>query len=258
MDKHIGAQYFTIRDHIQSIEEFEESCKKIAEIGYKIVQISGTPLAASQMRPILDEYGLKTVTTHRSFNDFLTKLDDVIDYNRTLGSDLCGVGMMPLEYAASLEGVKKFIAEANKICAVLKGEGLYFGYHNHAFEFTRVGERTVYDYLIEETDPETFNFIADTYWFQTGGKNPPEELARLGKRAMAVHFKDLTASAEEKKWGMPIMAEVGSGNLDWDKIISACEKAGTRWALVEQDICVGSPFDALKKSYDYLAEKGFC
>lgn len=44
MDKRIGAQYYTIRDHIQTIEDFDESCRKVKEIGYQIVQISGTPL----------------------------------------------------------------------------------------------------------------------------------------------------------------------------------------------------------------------
>ena len=32
MDKHIGAQYYTIRDSIQNVDDFAESCKKISEI----------------------------------------------------------------------------------------------------------------------------------------------------------------------------------------------------------------------------------
>ena len=44
MDKRIGAQYFTIREHLKTMEDFELSCQKISEIGYKLVQISGTPL----------------------------------------------------------------------------------------------------------------------------------------------------------------------------------------------------------------------
>ena len=44
MDKRIGAQYFTLREFIQTVEDFEETCRKVSEMGYKIVQISGTPL----------------------------------------------------------------------------------------------------------------------------------------------------------------------------------------------------------------------
>ena len=49
------------------------------------------------MRPILDEYGLRVVTTHRNFNDFTKDIDEIIDYNKTLGCDLFGVGIMPPE-----------------------------------------------------------------------------------------------------------------------------------------------------------------
>ena len=54
------------------------------------------------------------------------------------------------------------------------------------------------------------------------------------------------------------MTEVGEGNLDWDSIIEACDKAGAKWALVEQDICHRCPFESMKMSYDYLTTKGFC
>ena len=91
MDKRIGAQYYTLRDHIRTIEDFEESCKKVKEIGYQIVQISGTPLEAAGMKETLDRYGLQAVVTHRSFEDFRDHLAEVMDYNRTLGFELCGV-----------------------------------------------------------------------------------------------------------------------------------------------------------------------
>ena len=71
---------------------------------------------------------------------------------------------------------------------------------------------------------------------------------------MAVHFKDLKMKTDNKYE----MAEIGEGNLDWDAIIKACEEAGTKWALVEQDVCQRDPFESLKMSYDYLITKGFC
>ena len=36
MDKHIGAQYYTIRDSIQNIDDFAESCKKISEMAIRL------------------------------------------------------------------------------------------------------------------------------------------------------------------------------------------------------------------------------
>ena len=257
MDKRIGAQYFTVRDGIQDIKSFDETCKKVSEIGYKTVQISGTPLGAKEMREVLDKYNLSALTTHRSFDDFVNNLDEIIEYNKILGVDLCGIGCMLRESWSNEKGLADFIKKANGICDELKKEDMYFGYHNHAFEFIKYGGKTIMEILAEETDEERFNFIFDTYWAQVGGKNPADEIKKLGKRAMAVHFKDFTVDRDN--WKVPQMCEVGQGNLNWDEIISACEEAGCRWAFVEQDTnhTDNDPFKALSISYEYLLTKGF-
>lgn len=255
MDRRIGAQYYTLRDFTKTIEDFEETCRKVKEIGYQIIQISGTPLKAADMRPIIDKYGLEVVTSHRNFDDFKNNLDEIIDYNKTLGGRLCGVGSMPQEYWQSEEKVTQFIQEVNEIAAKLKEQGMVFGYHNHAFEFGKRGDERIMNRLIAETDPENVMFIVDTYWLQFGGVNPAAFIRKLGKRAMAIHFKDYNLKLEN--WGAAEIAEVGEGNLDWDDIIAACDEAGAEWALVEQDTCNRDPFESMKMSYDYLVKKGF-
>ena len=257
MDKRIGAQFYTLRDHTKTIEDFDMTCKRVCEMGYKTVQISGTPLGAKEMREVLDKYGLVALTSHRSADDFVNKIDEVIEYNKILGCDLCGMGMMPSDAFRSKEGLDKFISDMKVACEKLKEAGMYFGYHNHAFEFRKFDGKTVYDILIEETDPEIFNFIVDTYWLQFGGVNPAEFIEKLGKRAMAVHFKDYGIDIREKT--TVVMKEVGYGNLNWDSIIEACDKAGCRWAFVEHDVdwTYDDPFKSLKMSYDFLVKKGF-
>lgn len=258
MDKRIGAQLFTIRDHLRTIEDFEASCKKLKDMGYKIVQISGVGLSAQEMRPILDKYDLKAVSTHRRFDDFKNNPDEVIEYNKVLGSDICGVGCMPDAMIGNRENLIQFIKDNNRICAELKKEGLQFGYHNHAFEFGKIDGKTMFDIILEESDPELFNFIVDVYWLQLGGKNPVEVIRMLGKRAKVIHFKDCGMDFDKRT--VPVMREVGSGNLDWDGIIAACEEAGSEWAIVEQDgnWVNDDAFESLKQSYSFLKTKGFC
>ena len=38
----IGAQLFTVREACKNLDDFAESLKKVADIGYKTVQVSGT------------------------------------------------------------------------------------------------------------------------------------------------------------------------------------------------------------------------
>ena len=52
------------------------------------------------------------------------------------------------------------------------------------------------------------------------------------------------------------MAEVGEGNLNWQRILPACKAAGVKHLLVEQDICYRDPFESLEISLKNLKEMG--
>lgn len=263
MDRRIGAQSYTIRNHTKTVEDLDKACKFLSETGYKIIQLSGSPLEASEIKPILDKYGLQCVVTHKGFADFEQRLDYVIDYNKTLGSKVCGLGMMPKEYMESSAALTEFIKKVNEISKKLSKEGLYFGYHNHAAEFAKLDDgKLIIDRLIDETD-EAVTFIPDTFWIQVGGANPVKVIKRMGKRAKMVHFKDFKVDLEN--WVTPQICEVGCGNLDWDAIIEACDEAGCEFALVEQDTnwagktdsYEGDSLKSMKMSYDFLKTKGF-
>lgn len=256
MDERIGAQMFTVREECKTAEAMDNTCKRLKDMGFEIVQVSGISLDAKTIKKIIDKYNLTAVTSHRSFDDFEANLDEIIEYNKTLGIDLCGIGMMPFKYTESEEALTEFINKVNVISEKLAKENMYFGYHNHAFEFAKVGGKRIIDRLIEETNPEYFNFILDTYWIQVGGCTPEEYIKKLGKRAMAIHFKDF--KVDLKDWQVPKMSEVGLGNLNWSGIIEASKESGARWALIEQDggWIDEDPFRALEISRKYLLEKG--
>ena len=53
-------------------------------------------------------------------------------------------------------------------------------------------------------------------------------------------------------------APVGTGVMNFEKIMTAFGKAGTEVAFVEQDECFErDPFTCLKMSYDYLKSIGY-
>ena len=72
---------------------------------------------------------------------------------------------------------------------------------------------------------------------------------KLKGRLPLLHMKDYAYLASDKH----AMAEIGSGNLNWKKIVAAAEKSGCEWFIVEQDVCPADPFDSLKKSFEYIA-----
>ena len=57
--------------------------------------------------------------------------------------------------------------------------------------------------------------------------------------------------------GEQVFAEIGQGNLNWEKIIDATKNSKIEWIVVEQDFCQSDPFDCLKTSYHFLNKYGF-
>jgi len=70
-------------------------------------------------------------------------------------------------------------------------------------------------------------------------------------RLPVLHLKDMGI-----KDNKPIMMEVGEGNLNWEAIIKAAQDAGTKWYLVEQDICQRPPIESLKISLENMKKMG--
>ena len=158
---------------------------------------------------------------------------------------------MPEEYRTSKEGYQAFAKRLLRL-GKLADHGLQFIYHNHHFEFIKFDGVLGMDILLEESDPEAFDFEIDTFWVQVGGCNPVDWINKVKGRMQVGHLKDI---AIDQNW-KAVMAEVGEGNLNWQDIIDACIKNNVEWVAVEQDICQRDPFESLEISLNNLNKLG--
>ena len=246
---HVGAQLFSVRDYLKTPEEIDRSLSRIHDSGFSMVQISGMgKIDAHDLRGILDKYGLSVSCTHNPLDRLKNDLPALIEEHKIIGCRVMGLGMMSDEFRQSKETVLEFAELANKIGKELHKENMIFGYHNHAFEFQKFDGKTIWDILIENTDPEYVGFIPDVHWFQAGGMNPPDVLNTLGKRTLVCHLKDYTVSGWERRF-----AVLGEGTLDFAAILKVLEKNGITETVIEQDDCYGrDPFECLAKSREYI------
>ena len=252
MDKTIGAQFFTIREYCKTLEDFEDSCRKVKEMGYQVVQLSEIgEFSAEDIKRILDKYQLTCACTHRSPINYLERLDEEIEFHKTIGCKVCGLGRMP-NWEENPNAVDDFVEKFGPVCLKLAEHGLIFAYHNHAFEFEKRNGKYVYDDIVGRMPYDNFKLILDVYWLAYAGLNPSKFIRENSSQIACIHFKDLKIVDKT-----PIFAEVGQGNLDWDDIIAASYESEALYAIVEQDRCDGDPFEALQTSYNYLKEKGF-
>ena len=249
----LGAQLYTVRMYTQTEKDLRATLKKIADIGYKAVQISaiGSSISAEKVREICDSYSLKIVLTHTNPDRILNDTENVIREHNIMGCDYIGMGGMPEKYRTA-EWYEHFAMDYKEPMKKIAAEGKKFMYHNHNFEFEKIGGARLIDRLMSDFTPEEMGFTLDTYWVQAGGADVCQWIEKMSGWIPCVHLKDMAVHGFQS-----VMAPVMEGNLNFDAILKACEKAGTKNILVEQDICEGSPFDCLQKSYNNLSTLGY-
>ncbi|MHC4883963.1 MAG: sugar phosphate isomerase/epimerase family protein [Planctomycetota bacterium] len=263
MGSKLAVQMFTIRDFTKTAAELAESLKKVADIGYPAVQMSAvgcmngdTPeVSAADAKAMLDEYGLTCIATHRPWPNLTERLDEEIEFHKTLGCDFAAIGGIPGDYERSYDGYRRWLDDARPVIAGLKAEGIRFGHHNHSHEFVRPerGGPTLEDILIDEGGEDLMMEI-DLYWIAHAGLNPERIVERCAGRLPVIHLKD--KEILENDGNNSTIAPIGEGTMDWEHIIPTCEKNGVDWYAIEQDTCQRDPFDCLQSSYDYLTGMG--
>ncbi|MBR5059692.1 MAG: sugar phosphate isomerase/epimerase [Clostridia bacterium] len=248
-----GAQLYTVRDYCRDPGSFRETLKRIADIGYEFVQVSGTcAYEAGWLAEALAETGLKCVLTHYDGERIRTDTGKVIDEHLVFGCGLIGVGSLPGGFGEP-DAFENFIREYKTPAKKIAGRGLYFMYHNHQFEFAKDknGLRGL-EKLAEGFSPDEMGFTLDTYWIQFAGADPAQWIRDLSGRVPAIHLKDMAVTDGKQR-----MAAVGDGNINFGRILYEAENAGTEYLLVEQDDCGGEdPFECLKRSRRRLESWG--
>lgn len=247
----VAIQLYTLRDFCKTAEDFAATMKKVREIGYSAVQISGVgPIPEAELVAMCKAEGLTICATHENGQKILDEPEVVIERLKKLGTKLTaypwpgGVNFDDAEHVNTL--IKKLDAAGAKFRAA----GLKLGYHNHAQEFYRpvAGGPTILDRIYAETSSENIVAELDTFWVQRGGGDVVDWVRRMKGRQPFIHLKDFKVNAN----GDISFCEIGAGTLPFRRIIDEAEAGGCEWFIVEQDSCPGDPFVSIKQSFDYI------
>ena len=249
----IGAQLYTVREFTQTTQDFVNTIKKVAEMGYDCVQVSGIgpDIPAHEVADICKGNNVEIAITHTAPDRIRNDTAQVIQDHKTMGAKYIGVGAVPWNTRLVKQGYVDFVKDFAPAAKVIKEAGLQFMYHNHDFEFARFDGQLAMDYLVENF-PDT-GFTLDTYWVQMGGGDSAWWIKKLAGRVDVIHVKDLIIVDGRQR-----MAEILEGNLNWETIFAACKESGVKYAMVEQDDCYGTdPFECLHTSLANLRKYGF-
>ena len=246
----VGLQMYTLRD--ETAKDFIGTLQKVADMGYKAVEFAGYGgIEAKEMKKVLDQLGLEAPSSHVGIKLLQEEPDRQIEYSLEIGSTYM---ICPHLDAASFlsdeDQLKRTFELFQQIGERCKSHGLQFGYHNHAFEFEKVGGEYVLDRLYQGVDPDLLVAELDLYWVKKGGLDPNAYLAKYSGRCPLIHVKDMTGDDRQ------YFAEVGQGIIDYPSIFETAKEAGVKYYIVEQDHCERPPLESVKMSIDYLKSIG--
>ncbi len=255
-EKVVGLQLYSLREVIR--KDVAGVIAKVAAAGYKDVETYGFDQKNQffEMTPVdfmkvLKSNGLTSTSGHYNPNEFLRgKGTDELSY-MIQGANGLKQQHLVIPYLADdmrktaddYKAVARKLNEAGQLC---KKNGLQLGYHNHDFEFTRFGDKTGYDILLNETDKDLVDFEMDIYWVARAGVDPVKLFSDNPGRFKLWHVKDMDKTNPKQN------TEIGNGSIDYKKIFSKAKLSGAEHYFVEQENFSMDAFGSIAQSSKYV------
>lgn len=266
--KEVCIQLYSLRTILDGVnkdgkvsESYTKLLKDLADMGYTSVETANydngkfygrTP---QQFKEDCEKAGLKVLSAHtnRGLSDQELASGDFTEAMKWWKQCIADHKAAGMEYiVCPWMGVPKtmkdlltqckYLNEIGKLC---KQSGIKFGYHNHSHEFQKVEGKTMYDVMLENTDPEYVFFEIDVFWTVWGQNSPVNYFKKYPGRFKMFHIKDYR--------------EIGqSGMVGYDAIFNNADKAGMENFVVELEQSEApSIVDGVRISIDYLLNADF-
>jgi sugar phosphate isomerase/epimerase len=227
----IAVQLYTVREPARN--DFPGTLRQLAEGGARAVEFAGYGgMPIPELRALLDELGMRVAGSHVPLTAWEGQPEATLADIVALGGEYAVVPFVPVERRGGVDFARSLAADLNRWAAAAKQAGLGFAYHHHDFEFVPLADSdggTLFDILVQETDPDLVGIEVDVYWAAHAGVDPAHLLGELQGRVPLLHVKDMAPGPE--RTAIP----AGEGILRWQEILPAAEAAGARWWIIEQD-----------------------
>lgn len=250
--KDVFLQLYSLRTDIA--KDFYNTLDKVAKMGYTGVEVANYAdgkfygLTPEQFKQEIENRKLTVLSSHvgKALNDDVSTTnwdevwkwwDEAILAHKNAGMKYVVTPWMPK--VKRLSDLKAYCEYYNKIGEKCNAAGLRFGYHNHSFEFEKVENEIMYDYMLKNTDPQKVFFQMDVYWVVRGGQSPVDYFNKYPGRFELLHLKD------HRELGQ-------SGMVGFDAIFNNVSKAGTKHFVVEVENYTVEPFKSVEESLKYL------
>ncbi len=271
---HLGIQLYTVRDAFAA--DPEGTLKELAGIGYKELEFA-SPDILSKYVPLVNDLGMKVTSTH-FLPGFVTgnweaagafgvkkpenySMENIIEDCVENEVPNLVIAILWPDERKTLDDFKSVAEKANKAGQKCRDAGLQLYYHNHSFEFKPTDGTTPFEAMMSVFDPELVKNELDVFWATVGSQDPVKLMTQYPDRIKMLHLKDLKAGIPGNYTTFDTPKEafrsVGSGVIDFKKILETAHKTGVRHCFVEQDASTDKEiFQSVADSYNYIQKLG--
>ncbi len=221
----------------------EEGLIKLKEMGIKHIEGAGSrTMGRVEYKKLLDKYGFNVVASGVTF-DKLENADSIkvlIENLKFFEAEYAVCYWIPhkgddFTFADMEKGVQVF----NKAGKQFAEAGISFVYHPHGYEFRPYpGPGTMFDYMMEKTDPRYVNFQMDVFWMRNPGQNPAAILRKYKGRFPLTHLKDRMIGSVDNLNGRQDKERnvvLGQGDVNIAEVMKAAKEAGVKYHLIEDE-----------------------
>ena len=236
----VGIQLYSLR--AQFTRNVPQTIGTVKGFGIHEVELAGNNnLKNPTYRLMLEQAGLKPIAGHFPMDRITGDTEAVAKECQELGIRYVGAAWIKGKGEFDIEAAHKAAADFNMAGKALAAHGIKVFYHCHGYEFKHRNSSGLkpMDILIRETDSRYVAFEMDVLWVQYPGEDPAAWLAKYPGRWELMHLKDL-------KKGVPTGfhnggtdpnndVALGTGQMDWAKILKAAQKAGVKHYFIEDE-----------------------
>ncbi|MFT3682582.1 MAG: sugar phosphate isomerase/epimerase [Ferruginibacter sp.] len=247
--KNFGLQLYTLRDVLP--DDPAGILKQVAAAGYKYIEPYTHDklgmfwgMSNKEFKKFNEDLGMKVCSIHTDvYKDFEKKVEEC-----------AAIGIDYIIYAwegsdRKLDDYKRFADEFNKKGEVCKQHGVRFAFHNHDYSFRPLDGQLGQKVMLDGTDPSLVYFEMDMYWVVTAGQDPVEWMKNYPNRFRLCHVKDRAKNATDNA----DTCTLGTGIIDYQKILSEAKKYGMDYFIVEQEKYAGTtPLQCIKDNAAYM------
>ncbi|MBQ6266864.1 MAG: sugar phosphate isomerase/epimerase [Clostridia bacterium] len=270
----VAVQLYSVRDEME--QDVYGTLQKMKDLGYDGVEFAGLfGEAPEKLKAFCAEIGLTPISAHVPYDDMLADPTGVLGDYAALGCKYVAVPYLTEEHRPGTDGFAATVAGIRKIAEAAKALGIQLLYHNHDFEFVKIGDDYALDVLYASVPADLLQTEFDTCWVKVAGEDPVAYLKKYAGRSPVVHLKDfekhgsaggqlyqligIEEEAAQADAGSFTFKPVGSGMQDFPAILAASVEAGAEWVVVEQDepAAGDTRLDSVKQSRDYLRSLGW-